>query len=241
MDGTPEPSLPFPPALIEVVGAERFEAATAAQRRSPEVSCQEWYDVVCEILEAVGASPDSDAAYVEAVSGLYAQAPSYTVLSQGLRIHRRYEEIPKQLRLLLWQRLRPFLDSPDDRQADPLLYALWEDFFNDPFEEEVWNAIIGSRWPLEERLLRRVLRRSGPVAPHFKYPLYERLLAEQPGRWDNEIYIGLMDALDWYVLRIDEVRVASILRELRLPDQPDAESTYGDRYAEERARRQLPD
>jgi len=116
--------------------------------------------------------------------------------------------------------------------------ALWEDFFHAPMEEEVWNAIVGDRWPLEERLLVRLLPRSGPVAPDFKYPLYEQLLAgEEQGRWDGLIYAGLMDALDYsYTLRIDDARVEAILPRLRL-DDPNAAAAYRARLAEERERR----
>jgi len=151
-------------------------------------------------------------------------------------MHQRYEDLPRDARFWLWARLRPHLDSEDDRVAEPLVYALWEDFFDDPLEAEVWAAIVGTRWPLEQRLLARILRRSGPVAPGFKYPLYERLLEEQPGRWDGDIYAGLMDTFTWHTLRLDEARAESILSRLSLPDE-DATTAYHERLSHERARR----
>ena len=153
-------------------------------------------------------------------------------------MHQRYEDLPRDARLWLWKRLRPYLDAEDERAAQPLVHVLWEEFFDDPLEAEVWAAIVGSRWPLEERLLARILRRSGPVAPGFKYPLYERLLGEQPGRWDVDIYAGLMDTFDWQTLRLDEARAESILSRLSLPDE-NATTAYHERLGQERARRRL--
>jgi hypothetical protein len=226
------------PRLIEVVGAERFAGARAAQLSAPTTTvCDEWFDVVWDIFDALCVPQVCDSVRVAAVAALYEQTPSYTVLWQGLLIHQRYEDLDRDARLDLWARLRPNLVSTDDRFAEPLLYALWEDFFDAPSEEEVWDAIVGTHWPLEESLLARILRRSGPVAPRFKYPLYERLLAEEPCRWDSLIYAGLMDAFDYsHGLRVDEARAESILDRLSLPNQ-DATVAYHARFDQERERR----
>ncbi len=224
--------------LVAVVGADRFQAARVRQADTPADNvCQEWFDVVWDILDAVLVPEVAGLTRAQAIVVLYEQAPSYTVLNQGLRIHQRYEDLDRDARLYLWERLRPFLIEEDDRGADPLMYALWEDFFHDPMEEEVWDAIVGERWPLEDQLLVRLLPRSGPAAPRFKYPLYERLLSRrQRGRWDSLIYAGLVDALDWYDLRVDDARVDAILSRLQLAD-PSAAAAYRDRLAHERERR----
>jgi len=85
-------------------------------------------------------------------------------------------------------------------------------------------------------LLTRILRRSGPVAPDFKYPLYERLLEANPGRWDGDIYAGLMDTFDWYTLRLDKARAESVLTRLSLPDESTL-TAYHERLEQERTRR----
>ncbi len=228
---------PLLPRLVAVVGAERFAEARARQLAAPVGSTdREWFDVVWEIFDAICVPAVDVNTRVGTVVALYEMAPSYTVLSQGLRMHQRYEDLPRDARVWLWERLRPYLDAKDDSIAEPLVHALWEEFFDDPLEAEVWAAIVGARWPLEERLLGRILRRSGPVAPDFKYPLYERLLEEQPGRWDGDIYAGLMDTFDWYTLRLDEARAESILSRLSLPNE-NATTAYRDRLGQERTRR----
>ena len=71
------------------------------------------------------------------------------------------------------------------------MYALWEDFFDDPMEDEVWDAIIGDRWPLEARQVVLVLGTSGARAgKQSRQQLYNRLLTGEPGRWDALIYAG---------------------------------------------------
>ncbi len=203
---------------------------------SNEVS-PDWYDVVWDIFSTVAEWSDNDQTYVEAVVVLYAQAPSYSVLSQGLRIHRRYEELDRTARLAVWQALRPYLTQEDDYAAAPLVYALWEDFFHDPMEDEVWAGIIGDRWPLEERLLTRLLPRSGPASPAYKYALYGRLLDDEPGRWDSLIYAGLLDTFHYgYALRIDAPSAEEILDRLQLSD-PDAVRLYHQRLEAESRRR----
>ena len=230
---------PLRPRLVAVVGAERFAEARAAQLAAPVGSTDRaWFDVVWEIFDAICVPAGDVETRVGAVVALYDLAPSYTVLSQGLRMHQRYEDLPRDARLWLWKRLRPYLDAEDERAAQPLVHVLWEEFFDDPLEAEVWAAIVGARWPLEERLLARILRRSGPVAPGFKYPLYDRLLGEQPGRVDVDIYGGLMDTFDWQTLRLDEARAESILSRLSLPDE-NATTAYHERLGQERARRRL--
>lgn len=227
------------PRLVAVVGAERLAEGRAGQLAVPVGSTdREWFDVVWEIFDAICLPAVDVETRVGAVVALYDLAPSYTVLSQGLRMHQRYEDLPRDARLWLWKRLRPYLDAEDERVAQPLVHALWEEFFDDPLEAEVWAAIVGARWPLEERLLARILRRSGPVAPGFKYPLYERLLEEQPGRWDGDIYVGLIDTFDWYTLRLDEARAESILSRLSLSDE-NATAAYHERLGQERTRRRL--
>jgi hypothetical protein len=197
---------------------------------------REWFDVVWEIFDAICVPAVGVETRVGAVVALYDLAPSYTVLSQGLRMHQRYEDLPRDTRLWLWKRLRPYLDAEDERVAQPLVYALWEEFFDSPLEAEVWAAIVGPSWPLEERLLTRIVRRSGPVAPDFKYPLYERLLEANPGRWDGDIYAGLMDTFDLYTLRLDKARAESVLTRLSLPDESTL-TAYHERLEQERTRR----
>lgn len=230
---------PLLPRLVAVVGVERFAEARAGQLAAPTGSTdREWFDVVWEIFDAICVPAVDVETRVAAVVTLYDLAPSYTVLCQGLRMHQRYEDLPRDARLWLWKRLRPYLDAEDERVAQPLVNALWEEFFDDPLEAEVWAAIVGARWPLEERLLGRILRRSGPFAPDFKYPLYERLLEEQPGRWGGDIYAGLMDTFDWHTLRLDEVRAESILSRLSRPGE-NATTAYHERLGQERERRRL--
>lgn len=225
------------PRLAAIVGAERLAEARARQLAAPMGSTdREWFEVVWEIFDAICVPTVDVETRVGAVVVLYDLAPSYTVLSQGLRMHQRYEDLPRDARLWLWEQLRPYFDAEEDRIAEPLVYALWEEFFDDPLEAEVWAVIVGARWPLEERLLARILRRSGPVAPRFKYPLYERLLEEQPGRWDGDIYAGLMDTFDWYTMRLDDARAESILSRLSLPDV-NATTAYHERLLQERTRR----
>ncbi len=180
---------------------------------------QRLYDQIWDELERHAA--DDDLAWVQAVLDLYARHPGYTVLNQGLIIHRRAGELDPAARRVLWQGLRAHLIGDDDELAEPIMYALWEDFLHDPLEDEVWEALVGAAWPVDERLLERLLPRTGPAAPAHKYPLYERLLDEQPGRWDALILAGLLDALDWLAPRIDQERVEAILPRLQSPGARD--------------------
>ena len=68
------------------------------------------------------------------------------------------------------------------------------------------------------------------------YALWED---KQRGRWDNLIYAGLVDAVDYsYGLRVEDARVDAILSRLRLAD-PNAADAYRHRLTRERERRRL--
>ena len=88
--------------LVAVVGAERFGRARQFQMESAsDESAKEWFDVIWEIYEALNEWRESGHTRAQTVAVLYAQAPSYTVLNQGLRILQRYEDLDREARSLV--------------------------------------------------------------------------------------------------------------------------------------------
>jgi hypothetical protein len=88
---------------------ERFAEARARQLAAPIGSTdRRWFDVVWEIFDAICVPAVDVETRVATVVALYDLAPSYTVLFQGLRMHQRYEDLPRVTRLWLWKRLRPY-------------------------------------------------------------------------------------------------------------------------------------
>jgi hypothetical protein len=92
------------------------------------------------------------------------QLPKRTVAFTGDPVARDDEEVAIACGVATIERERsrqidPNEVSPQDRSVAPHPF---------PMEEEIWNAIVGDRWPPEHQLLVRLLPRSGPVAPRFK-------------------------------------------------------------------------
>jgi hypothetical protein len=94
------------------------------------------------------------------------------------------------MRPRFWAHMRALVDDPDPRQADPALYWLWCESFEDSGEvAEAWREMTaGAGAPR----LRRLLEFSGPVPWELKAPLLESLVA-QP-EWHGGVRSALQAA-----------------------------------------------
>ena len=222
---------------MDRIGPKRFEeakqwawataAGTGAARTVDEVRA--WSPFVTNVphdLESL-VWDEGDSAPAERVRlfwALYRELPCYANLMYA-KSHLR--EWDGETRRAFWHDYRAVVNDPDDRLADPAMYALWCDYFEDVDSvDEAWSEIAQPD-VLNERGLERVLSVAGPVPFHLKQPLYERLAAD--GRWHPHIFRSLFHSAFDYYGDVDIAAARELLRRLDIPRE-----TEGLRELEER-------
>jgi hypothetical protein len=129
--------------------------------------------------------------------------------------HERFKRAEKRT---FWDAWRAALDSDDDRLAEPAVYSLWVDFFEDRSTvKEAWREMTTA--PTERRL-ERLLEASGPVPWRLKEALFEQIWREP--RWHPFIFRALKGSAFEYFGDFDARAAERWLRRLQLPqDTPD--------------------
>jgi len=148
---------------------------------------------------------------------LYREMPCY---ANTMELNGAYERFGDDEKQMLWTAFREVLGSEDDRLADPLAYALWVDFFEDPTTvEESWREMTrrdGDAW---ERRIERVLENAGPVPWPLKEELFAQLVRDT--RFHHAIFRALAGSAFEVCGQLGP-SAASWLQRLRLsPDTPD--------------------
>lgn len=217
--------------VIDRIGPERFDDACLHARATapgtgtrsdvsawpddladvPHDCADLWHDDRCPISERLGVALD-----------LYTRMPCY---ANVMSLKHAYPDLDPIQRDRLWAFFRDAVAGPDSALADPILYALWVDFFEDPDTvEDAWSAMTAAETPTSG--IDRVLPRAGPVPWASKAPLLQALLPD-PARHDA-IHAALVgSAFDVYG-QIDDAAA----RDMHVCLTPDADRPNAEALAE---------
>lgn len=212
--------------LKEHIGEENFEAARnwawasapdTGTRANWEMKPNQGSGALWQVMEWAtqrAATLGTDRDILHFYLDLYREFPSYSCLFD-LSITRPYRELSLALRHEFWEFAREALSSESNALGDPVAFAMWCDFFEDPeLVDEAWHQLV-TRSIASDRLLERVLIASGPVPFRLKKPLYTLLIKRE--RWHYFIYRSLLhSAFDVYG-KIERQEARKILGSLKLP------------------------
>ena len=218
--------------LKSIVGADLYAAACKeALSLSPGTgSMTHWqahrddWIAVGQVLQAVDYHTWTvpDAEILRFFFELYREMPAYKVLFE-LSITRPYQVLTPELKRAYWEFIGEMLGSTDAAFADPVAYILWTDFFEDPdLVEKAWSALISGS--PNDRLLERLLIKSGPIPVPLKRGLYKRLISDV--RWHYFIYRSLLHSQFDVYGRIDKDEARETLDKLRLNLPSDEQEHY---------------
>ncbi len=206
--------------LIALVGQDQYEAARVLAWES--ASTTGGRPVVTPADEVVGAVTFdlaqlwdmpalTPAERLALARELYEDMPCY---ENTLGFRHEYDSFDPALTDEFWTFYRRLLGSVDDRLAEPIAYSLWCDYFEDPNVVALaWRAVTAPG-PNHDRRIGRVLRVSGPVPWHLKYPLLTHL-AYTPS-WHDLIFQALFAARFDAFGKLDKSEAATLLARLRL-------------------------
>lgn len=170
-------------SLVALVGTEAFEAAcheamavsieSSASGVPHDLSGRLWFDGKETLSERLTIAVE-----------LFGRMPCYANL-----MYWRYADFDETTCARMWDAFREFLSDPRDAVAEPVVYSLWVDYFEDKRTvERAWREASGPQEPRRPRLP-RVVRASGPVPWKLKESLYGQLSVE--GGWNEPLLAGL--------------------------------------------------
>lgn len=143
---------------------------------------------------------------------IYDEVPSYGLSMYSTHFYREFSVGEKAF---WWAGVRERLGSTDAALRNPLEYSLWCDYFeNIETVEEAWQALTSDE--SDERILRCVIKASGPVPYELKRALYEQL-AERL-EWQQPIFEALFYSAHDYFGQIDATHARHLLARLQIPE-----------------------
>lgn len=111
---------------------------------------------------------------------LYREMPSYWLIH---KVDYLEEEMDGDGWSAVWAGFRAALSDESAEQADPASYALWSGLFEGDTSADAWRALATDNAP--DRMMKRLLRISGPVPWMAKVETYRRLA--QDARWQVDL------------------------------------------------------
>lgn len=186
IDGFSEEEWQRLPTTVQAIYLERARGEGGGE------SAREWpddlEDVPHELADTLWYEGDASGAdRLAAAQALYRAMPCYANL---MYVKHAFDEFGREERASLWAEYRALLAQPDDRLADPVMYSLWVDFYEDRSTvKEAWEETSRLE-PHEERRLQRVLEMSGPVPFKLKTRVYEQIVDDP--RWHAHIFRSLL-------------------------------------------------
>ncbi|HET9297918.1 MAG TPA: hypothetical protein VFP18_13590 [Candidatus Binatia bacterium] len=143
---------------------------------------------------------------------IYDEVPSYGLSMYSTHF---YKEFSVGEKALWWAGVRERLGRSDAALRNPLEYSLWCDYFeNTETVEEAWQALTSDA--SNERILRCVIKASGPVPYELKRALYEQL-AERL-EWQQPIFEALFYSAHDYFGQIDPTHARHLLARLQIAE-----------------------
>jgi hypothetical protein len=158
-------------------------ARDAIRKRSLDVLIDALYDLYWSDTS----SGISDLEVTTTFTSLYREIPSYSVLSTMFVVGSGYQSLGPPARALFWAFVREMVNDVRDALADPIVYSLWCDFFENDLVDDAWNSL--ELEDASDLALRRILQVSGPVPFRLKERLYVKLLPDKT--WHDDILRSL--------------------------------------------------
>jgi hypothetical protein len=201
--------------IVALVGLEQYQAECAIARRDAErpnygrggggeLSSPH------EIEELIWEQPVTWSNRIDLFFRIYDDMPAYANLMYA---DSRYAEFDDDGRRSWWDEVKKRLASSEVALRQPLLYALWCDFFEDADTvEDAWNALTGATVP--ESVLRLILPISGAVPYTLKRSVYDRLIADPS--WHVPIFESLLGSAFDYFGQVEQSDARHVLDRLRL-------------------------
>jgi hypothetical protein len=226
--------------VIQLITPEVYAAeCTAARRAAPFTGNQNApyvYDpdipfLISDVIWG-GSNALTPTEQIHLVFDIYTDLPCYSLLCYVYMHH--YRSLPSEAKEVYWTYLTTFLSQEDDALAQPIVYTLTVDFFENPDQcEEVWYRLVtdqANHWQI-----RRVLAAAIAVPFALKEPLYQKLLHDPT--WHIPIYFSLLHSYYGYYGQIDKVKARQLLDSLTLPENIEHRAKFyaalasGERYA----------
>lgn len=181
----------------------------------------------------------NDSQKIDLVFAVYRDLPCYTLLSEVF-IH-QYRDLSADVQAIYWQHIAVLLAQPEIALAEPIVYTLAVDFFEDrELCSQVWERLTSVHEP--EQFMVRFLEASAAVPFALKEQLYQQLLANP--RMHQAIYTSLRASYYSLYGDIDKVQARSILGQLSIAQEGADDTAFqhalqtGHRYANHYADRQ---
>jgi hypothetical protein len=199
--------------LRRATGAERFDAACRERWASDDLLGSRdgpGAEVPHDVADHIWAATDDR---LDLLFAVYERMPCYALLMYSTGPYEDFDDAEKER---FWALYRRLLEQPERRLADPVVYSLWVDYYEDPRTvEEAWRATtpLAGEW---QPRIDRILPASGPVPYPLKAPLYERLLVDR--RFHEPILEGLAGGARDVFGKLDAPQALVLLQRLRLPD-----------------------
>ncbi|MEQ9090684.1 MAG: hypothetical protein RIE52_06310 [Balneola sp.] len=145
------------------------------------------YDLITDIIQSIFEAKSNHNNSIKLLFDFYKVCPSFTVIDD---IYVNYwRELFNFEKEEFWENIIEILNSKKDYPKEPIIYALWCDFFEDPRTvNQSWNALVTNE--TTDEVLKIVLVNSGPVPFNLKKELYYRLLGSD--YWHKYIFKSLL-------------------------------------------------
>ena len=205
--------------IIALIGERRFADACAEARRAardPHYGSRQeqiLFDsmVPHEISDLVWESQIPSQDKLDLILRFYEEMPCYALL---MYLKFNFDELSAQDRAVFWAWVRTQLDSDDPAVGQPVAYALWCDFFQDPQTvEEAWRELVE---PLpSDKALQTILIHSGPVPFYLKKQIYSLLIKDS--EWHYYIYRSLLHSQFDVYGQLNKREARKFLAQLDLP------------------------
>jgi hypothetical protein len=162
-----------------------------------------------------------DSQKVKLLFDVYADLPCYTLLSE-LYIH-HYRHLDAEAQGVFWHEVSAILAQPKQALAQPIVYTLAVDFFEDSeLCSPVWNRLVTAQAP--DHLVIRTLEASAAVPYVLKEAVYQQLLPDP--RWHEAIYQSLRTSYYSVYGAIDKVHARNLVTQLILPFEGEDRSAF---------------
>ena len=193
--------------IIASVGQSRYDEASRILRKQttgPDPKLPH------EVSPAVWDTPLPPIEQIALFFQLYDDLPSYAMLMYATHV---YPDFGERSRDLWWSECFKRVSDGGDEVREPILYALWCDYFENPaLVEEVWKRACAHD---DVHVVEGILRVSGPVPWPLKAPLYEA--AAKDAAWHMPLLEGLAGSAFNAFGDIDPAAARQLLARMHLP------------------------
>jgi len=155
-----------------------------------------------------------DAQKVQLTFEVYIDIPCYPLLSHIYIQH--YNTLSNTATERFWSHVASLLAQPEEALAQPVVYLLAVDFFEDQTQQyDAWNRLVTPETP--RNTLRRILEADAAMPFSEKAPLYRRLLPDPS--WHQAIYNSIRSSYYSFFGGIDKIEAVELLKHLHSVEQ----------------------